>query len=322
MISIIIPHYGSFEKLKKCLISLERIKEDLCEIIIIANSSFSQKEKVELNNYQKVIVLEPGENLGFAKAINLGAEKAKGQYLLFLNNDILVEKDNSLKNMKAILDSDPSIKIVGGFQKRNNKLYGGGYFTLIGGAGVETKYPKWQKIKEIGFVGGGAMMIEKNWFFYLGKFDENYFIYIEDVDLCLRNWLSGKKTVLCLDSQFIHQAGSEKIKFEKFADEICKNQLITLIKNFDLFLIPFGIAFHILYYLFIIIKYFLKEKKISIVRKILKGYWWVIKNLAIIIQKRKRINQIKKISTWQLIKKGLFLSYLEIFKKLLKWWRI
>ena len=89
-VSIIIPHYNNYSILDECLKSLKNISYENIEIIIVDNNSTDNSIDFLTNNYPSVIILKLDSNKGFAEPNNIAAKIAKGDCLLFLNNDTIV----------------------------------------------------------------------------------------------------------------------------------------------------------------------------------------------------------------------------------------
>ncbi len=226
-ISIQIVNYNSKRHLRECLRTLRKTYSGKVpfEVILINNDSESIAELAKEHDFPFDIVIEEiNDNVGFGRAHNKGALAARGEYLFFLNPDTLIPF-GFLESMVKALEADPRIGIVGpeiigedglvneehcGLKKTPLSLVGkkiirGGTRGEIGGG-----------ISEKDWVSGGALMIRKKLFSELGGFDHNYFMYFEDVDLCLRAKKHGYKIAVDSGTQLVHKSGksflSEKAK--------------------------------------------------------------------------------------------------------------
>jgi len=188
------------------------------EIVIVDNCSKddsveSIKDFINKNDYKNAIVIESFENGGFGKGNNLGVKSAKGEFLVFLNNDTTAE-DNGILKMAKYLKEHNEISILGG-QLRNTdgsiqvsvgSFYslGKSIFLLLGMQrfGIIDKNPK--VIKGVDWVKGGLFMIRKEVFESLKGFDENIFMYTEDMELCYRAKLKGYKTFFYPNVEVLH----------------------------------------------------------------------------------------------------------------------
>ena len=100
-LSIIIVSYNAADFLKECIESIKKNTKKLnYEIIVIDNTSSDNSVEMVMKEFPQVSVIESRENLGFSKANNLGTEKSKGRYVLFLNPDTVIYKDSLFKMVK------------------------------------------------------------------------------------------------------------------------------------------------------------------------------------------------------------------------------
>ena len=200
-ITIVITSYKSEEKIIKCLKSIN----NQCKIIIIENSKdLSFKEKIE-KAFINTSCLVAGENLGYAKGNNLGISKVETKYALILNPDAELEI-NTLNN----------------FFNTTKKIKD---FAIIGPAIQDQKNSekKIETLTEVDSVKGFAMFLNLEQFKDVGFFDDNFFIYLEEIDLCKR--LKKKKKKIYLDPNILinHQGGSSHEEQFNFEIELSRN---------------------------------------------------------------------------------------------------
>ena len=199
-LSIIILNYKTKELTLACIDSIvKNYKEELdrgdLEIILVDNAS----EDDSINAFKKskhfkyLNLVLSRENLGFGKGNNLGGEKSKGEFLLFLNSDTEI-KDDGFSKMVEFIKENKSVGILGGklyFPDGRVQSSVGKFYTLFnlflmlfGGerAGFLRESPA--KITKVDWVSGACMMIKRDIFEKVGGFDKNIFMYMEDVDIC------------------------------------------------------------------------------------------------------------------------------------------
>lgn len=226
VVSIITLNYKKPKLTLSCMNSLygqfkKEFLDDLMELIIVDNASGDDsvnllKEEINRKVYKNVKILENSVNKGFGGGCNTGSAIAKGEYLLFLNNDTEV-KDRGIFEMSKYLDSHKEIAVLGG-QLRNKdgsvQASVGSFYTLLKATmlllgmqkyGLLDKSPK--EITRVDWVKGGLFMIRKEIFETLSGFDENIFMYTEDMELCYRAKQMGFNTyfypkVLVLHKEF------------------------------------------------------------------------------------------------------------------------
>jgi N-acetylglucosaminyl-diphospho-decaprenol L-rhamnosyltransferase len=200
-ITIVITSYKSDEKIIKCLKSIN----SQCKTIVVENSKDVHfKEKIE-KSFSNTECLISGENLGYAKGNNLGLSKVKTKYALILNPDAKLE-NNTLNN----------------FLNTANKLKD---FAIIGPAIQDEKNTKnnVKYLTEVESIKGFAMFFNLEEFNDIGFFDDNFFIYLEEIDLCKR--VRKKKKKIFIDPNIIiqHQGGSSHEEQYNFKMELSRN---------------------------------------------------------------------------------------------------
>ncbi len=319
LVSIIIINYNGKSYLEKCLESIKKIKYDNLEIIVVDNNSTDGTMEFLVQNYPSIITLKLDKNYGFAKPNNMAAKIAKGDFLLFLNNDTEVTP-NFLTELVQVLVGNDQIGICQSLLlKPNGEIDSSGDFIDTIGVVYNSKKPI-DKIREISSARGASMIIRKKLFLDLGGFDEQFFVSFEDVDLGWRTWIKGYKVVINPKSVVYHHGGKthDSIK-EDISFHGLKNQLAMKMTNFEMkyvigsllkFFIIFGIR-----ELKIILDYKIKGKTTMTSTKyddtiaakpninaILKASFWIISNSKYLRNKRKKIHAYRKISTKELQK--------------------
>lgn len=217
-LSVIIVNYNGVGYLKDCLNSLyEKMTPLAFEIIIIDNNSADNSCQYIKDKYPGVVLIESKINYGFGKGNNEAVKKAKGEYLLLLNNDTIL-----LDNQKPVLDflkCDSSIGAVGINMVNAKKEYmpPGGKFPNIQNMfrlknlfdnGVEFETGNFEKESyDIDWLGGSYLMMPKSVYLEVGGFDEDFFMYVEDVDLCKKIADKGYRRVFLPHFSYIHFVG-------------------------------------------------------------------------------------------------------------------
>lgn len=197
-VSIIFPTYNGWQDTKLCLESIKRLDypKDRLEVIIVDNASSDKTVPLIRQNFPFVKVFPQEKNLGFAKAVNLGIKKAKGDYLLIANNDVVFDK-NYLICLLKFLQENPAVGIVGGkvyYKNPKDKIaFAGARFNFYTGLLRPSKSPN--KTCETDWVTGCNMLVKREVLAKIGSFDEKFFFYFEDLDLCLRAKRAGYKII-------------------------------------------------------------------------------------------------------------------------------
>src|SRR3990167_9534239 len=214
-IAIIVLNYKGLEDTLSCLDSLRRIKRNNfnIEIIVVDNGS-GDGSKEALSNFRDIRLIALEKNLGYSGGNNVGIKEAikrNSNYLLILNNDTLVDPNLLTELVNAAKKGDiisPKIYFAKGFEFHKSRYkkadlgkviwYAGGeidWQNVIGKhIGVdEVDKGQYSASIETGFATGACMFVKREVFEKVGFFDEKYFLYLEDIDLCQRAKRAGFK---------------------------------------------------------------------------------------------------------------------------------
>lgn len=222
-VSIIIVNWNGGSFVRDCLESIYCTSVDIgFEAIVVDNNSSDGSPDTVREIFPQVELVRNTKNLGFARAANQGIERSKGAYILLLNPDIRVEP-NSLRRMVDFLDQRPEVGAVGGKlvgpDKRGEARRYYNRFPTVGQ--VLLNYTALGKIlsrftrtrfdlESAGQVDqppGGCILLRRRALADVGSFDEDFFLWFEDVDLCYRLKQAGWKIYYLPGAQFIHYGG-------------------------------------------------------------------------------------------------------------------
>ena len=219
-LSVIIVSYKGWERLLKCLGTLSSITGDKfsCEVIVVDNSSDITFNEIE-KKYPAFIYIHNPVNGGFANGCNLGARHATGDYLLFLNPDT-VATESEIRKLLFAARQNPDYHILSCRQIDEKGREGhpfGQFYTIrnLTGfqrtlAGIFRPEKAESTDKEVIFpdwVSGSVIMISRERFQKIGGFDEDFWMYYEDVDLCHRIHDTGGKVALFRNITIEHNHG-------------------------------------------------------------------------------------------------------------------
>ncbi len=301
LVSIVLVNWNGKKWLKKCLDSLVAQTYKSVEIILVDNASTDGSLEYVKKYFPKVRIILNKKNLGLPKANNIGVSKSKGKYLLLINTDTWV--------------SDDFIEKLYVYHKKND-------FAVISPIEKDYKGKKTNLINPtIDLTGSPAFFIhheEKNKLFFTSVcyfckkidylktlgFDENYFVYYEDVDWFWRMSLLGIKYSYA-ENIYVNHAGAgatgKGINYNMFLFRN-QNALQTIIKNYSF---PTLVLILPLYFLQNIVEiiFFIVILKPKIAYSYIEGWLFNIKNIKVILKKRKWIQKRRKISDWEILKK-------------------
>lgn len=299
--SVIIPNYNGEHLLTDCLESLKKQSFKDFEVILVDNNSDDNSINKTFEIYPGVRVIKLSRNFGFSKAINEGAKRALGEYILLLNNDTKVD-ERWIENLIVMADKHPEVVSVG------SKLLNFYDQNVIDGVGIsindvgQAKSLGWQELdngqfeKPIYIFGatGGASLFRKEIFIKLGMFDEDYFMYSEEVDFAFRAQFKGFKSIYCPKAKVFHKhkATASKtpanIEYWQF-----RNMTQTIIKDF-----PLGILLRKNRWIKIIMVHintiFYQARK-GFIWSSIRCEGWLIKNFFKLLIKRYQIQKTRKV---------------------------
>ena len=321
-ISVIIVNYNGKTLLEKCLESLFKVNYDNFEVILVDNNSTDETVDFITKNYPSIILIKLDSNKGFAEPNNIGAKIAKGEHLLFLNNDTIVTP-NFISELVKIMENDTKVAICQSLLlKLDGSVDSSGDFIDNLGVVYNSK-TKTDEIREISSARGASMLVRSFIFKKLDGFDKNFFVSFEDVDLGWRTWIFGYRVFLAPKSIVYHLGGTtiKKIKSD-IAFHGFKNQLSMKITNFEPHLaIKNMIKFFIIYgirelKIWFDYKIYGKTKLSSTkyenniasnpsFKIIFNSIWWIICNQKYLTRKQRKVNSTRKVSTKQLEKMNI-----------------
>lgn len=228
-LSIVILNYNVRYFLELALKSVHAaISEIEAEIIVVDNNSSDGSCEMVKAMFPKVILIENKENFGFSKGNNIGVNAAKGEYLCILNPDTVVAEDTFTKLLE-FADNKQQLGIVG-----CRLMNGSGLFLPESKRNIPTVSVSLKKILgnpdkyyatqlshesqgEVDILVGAFMLIKKSVYNAVGGFDEDYFMYGEDIDLSYKVLTSGYKNYYFGDTTIIHFKGESTLKDRDYA---------------------------------------------------------------------------------------------------------
>jgi GT2 family glycosyltransferase len=189
------------------------------ELIIVDDCSSDQTDQL-LNKLINVKTVVNKENLDFLRSANLGADKAKGKYIVFLNNDVTV-RSGWLTTLVDTIENHSDCGAVGAklvsmdgkLQEAGCAIWPDGSVTLAGN-GDDPFKAEYSYLREVDYCSGACLLVERDLFQNIGKFDTRFApAYYEDVDLCMSIRQAGKKVIYQpATTIFHHHMGSRSLK--------------------------------------------------------------------------------------------------------------
>jgi len=232
-LSVIIVNYNVEYFLEQCLLSVRSaLKEVEGEVIVVDNHSNDGSNRMVKRKFPEVRLVENKDNLGFSRANNQGIRLAKGEYVLLLNPDTVVEDDTFVKIIR-FMDDHPGagalgVKMVDGAgnflpeSKRGLPTPLTAFYKMFGLSALFPQSKRFSKyhlgyldenqIHEVEILAGAFMFIRKKVLDEIGLLDETFFMYGEDIDLSYRIIKAGYKNYYFPKTRIIHYKGESTKK--------------------------------------------------------------------------------------------------------------
>jgi len=218
-LSVILVSFNDWIHLEKCLHSLLAVPpEKNMEIVVVDNNSSDGSPDLVENRFPDVKLIRNKKNLGFARASNLGIRASAGEFVLFLN----IDTDVNIQALNVLLEKireNPSIGAVGPTLLSGQKTYQvsfgkrvdffsefiqKGFFNLY----YAKKLKSDNKVRDVGWLSAACLLARRKALEEAGCFDENYFLYFEDIDLCYKMRQAGWTLRFLPQEHIIHIGGT------------------------------------------------------------------------------------------------------------------
>lgn len=301
--SIIIVNYNTYALLSDCLRSIQPVLSDFDEVIVVDNQSTAVIDKQIPIAFPWVKYIESERNVGVGPGNNIGAKHAQGQYLVFINPDITVT-NGWLDSLINVLESHPGVGMVTPkilIMQEPKKINTCGLDVHITGISLcrslEQPAESRVDVEEVNAISGTAFIIRKDLFERIGGFDDQVFMYMEDIDISMRGRLAGYTCMFNPNSVVYHKysltIGPKKIFFQEY------HRYLILLKTYRLLtlliLLPSLILSEIVTWGFVL----LRDQKNW--KNKLKAYQLVLKNSQHIIKTHRETQLIRKVKDRHLI---------------------
>ncbi len=224
-VSAVIVNYNARDHLLGCIASLRAAGVD--DIVVADNASVDGSEAAVRAADPRVTYVQTGANLGYGSGVNRGAARAwaGSRYLLVMNPDVVVEP-GAVKALEATLDRHPSLGIVGPrIEQPDGRVYPSARVfprlgDAVGHAFLGIVWPRSPftrryrmldrdvtRFSEVDWVSGSCFLVRRAAWDQVGGFDEGYFMFAEDVDLCWRAWRAGWGVAFEPGATVVHAEG-------------------------------------------------------------------------------------------------------------------
>ncbi len=308
LVSIIIPHHSGDEILRNCLESIAAHKGEYpIETILVDNGSIDGSVDHALERFPEIHVMRLPRNEGFAVACNRGIGKARGKYVVLLNDDAEVT-EGWLEPMINLMESDSSVGVC---QPKILSLEHTGKFEYSGAAGgmmdlfglpfakgrlfddVEEDLGQFDESTEIFWASGVAMFMRKSALDETGLLDELFVSYMEEIDLSWRFHLLGYKVIYVSQSVVFHRGGYtlERKSIPRMYYNH-RNSLIMMIKNLGLLNLLWIFPIRLILEVGIVAGAGVRNRRRMFAQAMALGYLFT--HIPTILGKRRRVQRLRR----------------------------
>lgn len=315
LVSVVVLNYNGRSILKECLDSILSQNYPNFEVLLVDNGSKDNSLEFVRESYQdtRLKIIENGANLGVSEGHNAGIRKAKGIYILFLDNDTWIE-EKCIENLVTTLESDQTIgaaqaKLVIASEPNTFDCTGG--FMDYHGITCERGHLKkdkgqYESIDEIFYCKLSAMIVRADVLNAVGELDSKYFMHFDETDLCWRIWLNGHRLVYIPKVKVHHRAnytitgiGANQMYF------LTRNCILSIIKNYEFHNVVRNLSALLSMEITRALNYLL-TRKIDKGKTLIRSITWNLINLKSTLKKRSLIQyKIRQISDRTLMQRIL-----------------
>lgn len=218
---IIIITRNGWELTRSCIESLLLSEtEFIFQITVVDNQSEDGTQENLKQLFPDIKLISNSQNLGYAKAVNMGMNNTAAPFAIIANNDLVFFKD-TVQKLLSYLESDETFGCAGPQQLYPNGELQRSFGDLPGISGIlkEIFFINFikkpiskilsanRKPHQVPYLDGACLAVRRNAFFHLGGFDEDYFFFTEEADFCKRLRDMNYKVMLCPESRLIHLRG-------------------------------------------------------------------------------------------------------------------
>lgn len=244
VVSVVVLNYNDLRHLPHNMQSLQQLDypPERLEIILVDNGSQDESVTWVRTNYPEVRIVETGQNLGFAGGNNAGVRAARGEWVAILNPDTRVRPGWLRALVQPVATSNVAAVAARMLTWEEDAIDFGDAALNFMGWGNQPGYGSrrlsdYATAKAVIFACGGAMLVRRDLFLDAGGFDEDYFIYFEDVDFGWRLWLLGYEIVYAPQAIVAHRhhgttGGQDDVNVKRWLLAE-RNALFTIVKNYD-----------------------------------------------------------------------------------------
>jgi GT2 family glycosyltransferase len=314
LVTVIILNYNGLTFLPRCLETLQKSTYSPLELVVVDNNSTDGSLDYLQQNHPGVKIVAFRENLGYAGAYNAVVPQAEGETVVLLNFDVEVEP-GWLDQAVELMVSEPGLAAV---QPKLRSLQQRGLFEYSGGSGgfidrfgypfvrgrlfesLEPDVGQYDDVKPVFWATGAAFVTRKSAFVEAGGLDADFFMHMEELDLCWRYWLMGYEVKVAPRGVVFHWAGAA-LSAERFHKMYFnhRNGLVMMLKNYGWRSLLRNLPGRLLLdWITVASSLFRREAKRS--GAVLLAHAYVLSHLPSIWRKRRRVQRLRKVADREL----------------------
>lgn len=220
---IIIVNWNNPKDTMECIKHVKRLKYPDFSVIVVDNGSTDDSVKIIQGSFPDIQLIETKRNIGYPAACNIGIDhglKEGAHYIFLLNNDVIVDEE-ALNELVKVMEKNRSIGIAGPkvyfYHDKSRIFSAGGRLSMLTGQNWavgqgEIDTPKYNTIREVDYVSGCAFLIKRELLDDIGYMDPQYFMYYDEIDLCVRARKKGYKVVYVPRAKVWHKVSATAYK--------------------------------------------------------------------------------------------------------------
>ncbi|MBI5059305.1 glycosyltransferase family 2 protein [candidate division KSB1 bacterium] len=310
LVSVIILNYNGLKFLPGCLESLARSNYQPIEVAVVDNCSNDGSLEYLRRHHPSVQLFPLDHNLGYSGAYNAVLDRTTGKYAVLLNFDVEVEPA-WLDQAIALLEAEPTLAAVQpklkSFQNREMLEYSGGSGGFIDRYGypfvrgrvfdtVERDEHQYDDVIPIHWATGAALIIRRDAYYDVGGLDSDFFLHMEELDLCWRLWLAGWTVKVAPRGVVYHWAGAA-LSAERYHKMYYnhRNSLVMMLKNLGAPGLWRNLTVRwMLDWVTVVASPVKREPKRSLA--VLAAHFYVLRNLRNVFRKRRAVQRLRKVA--------------------------
>ena len=313
-VSVIIPNWNGLRFLQVCFDSLAAQTYQDFAVYLVDNGSADDSLAYIKSHYPDINIIALPENYGFSAAINAGINGSKGELVAALNNDTASDP-KWLEEIVKVMDSRPDIgfcaSLLLDFKDRTVIDSFGDNYSLIGLSGKVASGKDYRvagdEPTEVFSAGAAASVYRRSMLDKIGYFDEDFFCYMEDVDISIRAQLAGYRCLAIPTAKVFHigsaSTGGDMSAFS--LNMTAKNLICVLIKDMPLLLLLVMLPLSLAAQVWLVLESLLTDRRPKFKKNLSAYFKGVNQGLRLVpkmFHKRKQVQATRTISALQLAK--------------------